>query len=148
MQIDPASGFVVEPYFHDGRFVGLVVHADSVEIFIKTEGGESYTLSLTGIRGFRATEILADNIVFSLNILSGKTPPPDVDLDDVHPGPHPTALQQYHDRHRSNRQEMLDQISKCELMLVWMDASYGATFTAVCKTVSIDATKSRDEVRY
>ena len=55
------------PNFHDGRFDGFWIAADeAVHLFLRTQGGERFTLILRGVQRLSIAEIKEGNIIFDL----------------------------------------------------------------------------------
>ncbi len=53
--------------FHDGRFDGFWIAADEVvHLFLRTQGGERFTLILRGVGRLSLAEIKEGNIIFDL----------------------------------------------------------------------------------
>jgi hypothetical protein len=74
------------PSFHDGRFDGFWIGADeAVHLFLRTQGGERFTLILRGIERLILSEIKEGNIIFDVVFRdSGQLTTSDIDeLYDV-----------------------------------------------------------------
>jgi hypothetical protein len=55
------------PSFHDGRFDGFWISGDeAVHLFLRTQGGERFTLVLRGVKRLNLSEIREGNIIFDL----------------------------------------------------------------------------------
>jgi hypothetical protein len=55
------------PNFHDGRFDGFWIAADeAVHLFLRTQGGDRFTLILRGVERLNLSEIREGNIIFDL----------------------------------------------------------------------------------
>jgi hypothetical protein len=55
------------PSFHDGRFDGFWIAADeAVHLFLRTEGGQRFTLILRGVQRLSIADIREGNIIFDL----------------------------------------------------------------------------------
>jgi hypothetical protein len=55
------------PNFHDGRFDGFRIADDeAVHLFLRTQGGERFTLILRGVERLRLGEIKEGNIILDL----------------------------------------------------------------------------------
>ena len=55
------------PSFHDGRFDGFWISADdAVHLFLRTQRGERFTLTLRGVERLNLSEVREGNIVFDL----------------------------------------------------------------------------------
>jgi hypothetical protein len=55
------------PNFHDGRFDGFrIANDEAVHLFLRTQGGERFTLILRGIERLRLGEIKEGNIILDL----------------------------------------------------------------------------------
>jgi hypothetical protein len=55
------------PSFHDGRFDGFWIAADeAVHLFLRTQGGQRFTLILRGVQRLSIADIKEGNIIFDL----------------------------------------------------------------------------------
>jgi hypothetical protein len=55
------------PNFHDGHFDGLRIGPNKfVHLFLRTQGGESFILTLQGVDALTVSEIKQGNIIFDL----------------------------------------------------------------------------------
>ena len=133
-----SHGQVQEPFFHDGYMTGIMLQGKNTHVYLETTSGDAYRLTLRDVRGFIANDVRAGNIIFDLWILSGSKISDSHDFGQLLLPPHPLAAKEYHDAHAARRKQVIDEIEAGTLTLCWMDASYGATFDAICGGVSLD----------
>lgn len=61
------------PNFHDGHFDGLRIGSDKrIDLFLRTQDGESFTLALKDVDALTLSEIKQGNIIFDLVFRSGE----------------------------------------------------------------------------
>jgi hypothetical protein len=130
-------GQVQEPFLHDGYMTGIKLEGKTTHVFLETTSGEAYKLTLHEVREFIANNVLTGNIIFDLWIVSGSKLADDHDFGNLLEPPHSSAARAYHDAYATRRKQVTQEIETGELTLCWMDASYGATFDAICGSVSL-----------
>ena len=133
-----AHGQVQEPSFHDGYLTGIQLKGKTTHVLLQASSGEAYKLTLQDVREFIANDVLAKNIILDLWIFSGSKLVDDHDFGPLLEPPHPSVSREYHEAHAARRKRAMEEIETGELTLCWMDSSYGATFDAICGSVSLE----------
>ncbi len=133
-----ADGQVQNPFFHDGHMTGIKLEGKTTHVFLETTTGDAYKLTLHDVQEFIANNVLAGNIVLNLWILSGGKLADNHDFGQLLEPPHPSVAREHHDAHAARCKEVIEEIETGKLTLCWMDSSYGATFDAICGSVSLE----------
>jgi hypothetical protein len=115
------------PNFHDGHFEGFRTGPNKkLHLFLRTHGGESFTLELQGVDALTLSEIKQGNIIFDIVFRSGEqlTSSDIEELFDVKvDAPHASTL-------LKTKRDM-------ELQLLELNASYGAHGLVLFQAIEI-----------
>lgn len=111
--------------FHDGFVDGVLVEDHSARIFVRTVGGEKFTILLRGVMSLVMNDFREGNIILSLDLLDASN------ISDE-------ALWNYYHRPvdadpASLRSKFLRSIESEQLQALEIDPSYGATLVAIFK---------------
>lgn len=122
---------LISPNFHDGAVMGVrLLSANSCDIFVRTETGEDYRITLTGVACLRVTNFLLGNIIFDIAIRQGAGYSEQTlsSLYGLHSG---------RERDRSFLSKLMDKVRLEEPRLVEINSSIGCELTALCDQIAI-----------
>lgn len=122
------------PTFHDGLLTGLAVAERTATISIRRSDGAHWRIELSGVIALKADGFREGNIVSHLEVVCGALP--QRQWIDALPAPDVAAASEYHDRHQTVVEEMMDRVTRGSLNLVSVVPSYGCDFLALCERVA------------
>jgi hypothetical protein len=132
-----ATGFLRDPYLHDGHLTGLeLVDKSILRVRLRDLSGSLFVMELSGLKRLLGNEFREGNIIFDIRIAHGI--PPDESLIRNLVGELPPGVGEPHrQKHQSYIQQQIDDVVNGKLTLVSIDRSYGCELTALCETVRI-----------
>lgn len=123
------------PTFHDGLLTGLAVAERTGTISIRRSDGAHWRIELSGVIALKADGFREGNIVSHLEVVCGSRPQRQW-IEALLPAPDAGAASEYHEKHRSVVEEMMDRVARGSLKLVSVVSSYGCDFLALCEGVA------------
>ncbi|MFC7377751.1 hypothetical protein [Brevundimonas sp. GCM10030266] len=124
------------PSFHDGSLTGIRTSVGTATLFITRVDGAHWAVELEDVEQLLANDFRQGNIISSFEVLTGVSVRRDW-LEELMPGPHPSAANPFHDAHVVVLDRTLSRIAASELNLVVISPSYGCDFLALCGRVKI-----------
>ena len=123
------------PTFHDGCLTGLAVSERAAMLSIVRSDGVAWRIELSGVRYLKADDFRQGNIIARFDVVTGVEPSREL-IEALVPGPHETAAQEYHDKHRAHLDTLVGQVTSGSLNLVTLTPSYGCEVIVVCEKVA------------
>jgi hypothetical protein len=128
------------PSFHDGWLTSISVGEKTATLGLTRSCGSTFELTLDNVIALHAEDFRQGNIVFSVEVISGKEPDCyrlDGFLERLFGSPHPDAPPEYHARHAEFRSDVLQRISRGGATLIVIGASYGCGLVAICHSIRL-----------
>lgn len=129
------------PSFHDGYLKSITLKgSDAVLGLERSDNADraEYEVLLKGIGALHAEDFRECNIIFAIELVSGREPSwsnlQDV-FDRLFPPPHPAAEAKYHEAHAAYLVTKRDEIARGDAVLVSMSTSLGCDLVAFCSEV-------------
>jgi len=130
------------PSFHDGYLTSIAVGDKCATLGFTRSDGAQFELDLLGVEALQIEDFRQGNIVYELEIVSGRDPASYDNtraLERLFIPPHPSAEACYHEASAAFRARQVEKIKNGEALLVIVSPSYGADLAAYCASVRLRA---------